>query len=396
VVTALKAALPTLIGAALALAFLPSLGMSLATAAEPAGVRGDASAQAEQTLDRMIGQMILVGFLGSSEKDAGAIAVRDELARGTVGGVLLFPDNIRSPAQLRSLTAFLAAANPELTPFIAVDQEGGLVQRLTRRNGHVYFPSARDVARNKKLNTPEGAFDLYKKMADGLQKSGINLNFGPVVDLNLNPGNTVIGRRKRSYGTDPKLVTTLAGAFISGHRDANIITSAKHFPGHGSSWSDSHKALPDISRSWREIELEPYANLSKAGLLDTVMIGHLYHPRFSDGEKMPASLSSRAVQELRGPIGYRGVIVSDDMEMGAIRGRFPFDEAIVKAVNAGIDILVFSNVKYRDPKLGDKVHAAIAAAARDGRIAPARIEEAYERIVLLKRRMMRHDLANTW
>lgn len=391
-------ALRVLTAAGLALAFLPSLGISLAIAAEPTGVRGDAPAQAGQALDRMIGQMILVGFLGSSEKDAGVIAVRDQLARGLVGGVLLFPDNIRSPAQLRSLTAFLAAANPELTPFIAVDQEGGLVQRLTRRNGHDYFPSARDVARNPKLNTPEGASALYQKMADGLAKSGINLNFGPVVDLNLNPGNTVIGRRKRSYGTDPKVVTTLAGAFIAAHRDANIITSAKHFPGHGSSWSDSHKALPDITRSWREIELEPYAGLSRAGLLDTVMIGHLYHPRFSDGEKMPASLSARAVQALRaqGEIGYRGVIVSDDMEMGAIRERFPFDEAIVKAVNAGIDILVFSNVKYRDPKLGEKVHAAIAAAVRDGRILPSRVEEAYERIVLLKRRMMRHDLADTW
>jgi beta-N-acetylhexosaminidase len=315
--------LRTLVAAGLALACAPILDaflpVGVAAAEPPAASSGEAegtaaqgdgssagalsslqkSAQAGDALDRMIGQMILVGFLGDSEKDAGVIAVRDQLARGIVGGVLLFPDNIRSPTQLRSLTAFLAAANPELTPFIAVDQEGGLVQRLTRRNGHVYFPSARDVARNPKLNTPEGAFVLYKKMADGLAKSGINLNFGPVVDLNVNPGNTVIGRRKRSYGSDPKIVSTLAGAFIAAHHEANIVTSAKHFPGHGSSWTDSHKSLPDISRSWRETELEPYVSLSKAGLLDMVMIGHLYHPRFSDGEKMPASLSGRAVHALR-------------------------------------------------------------------------------------------------
>jgi beta-N-acetylhexosaminidase len=194
------------------------------------------------------------------------------------------------------------------------------------------------------------------------------------------------------------MVTMLAGAFIAAHRDANVITAAKHFPGHGSSWSDSHKSLPDITKSWREVELDPYVGLNRSGLLDMVMLGHLYHPRFSDGEKVPASLSERAVRALRtkGYIGFQGVIVSDDMEMGAVRGRFDLDDTVVRAVNAGVDVLVFSNVKARDPKLGDKVHAAIAEAVREGRIAPQTIRQAYERIALLKRRMMRHDLADTW
>jgi beta-N-acetylhexosaminidase len=408
-----------LIAAGAALLCLSAAGMRISLAAEPQGRPGEGGSheaqraeaaragalaalrdesEAATELDRMIGQMILVGFLGSSQRDAGVIAVHDQLKRGTVGGVLLFPDNIRSPANLRALTTYLASANPTLAPFIAVDQEGGLVQRLSRRNGHAYFPAARKVARDSRLNSPEAAFDLYKRMADMLAKGGINLNFGPVVDLSINPGNSVVVRRKRSYGTDPKIVTMLAGAFIAAHRDANVITAAKHFPGHGSSWSDSHKSLPDITKSWREVELDPYVGLNRSGLLDMVMLGHLYHPRFSDGEKVPASLSERAVRALRtkGYIGFQGVIVSDDMEMGAVRGRFDLDDTVVRAVNAGVDVLVFSNVKARDPKLGDKVHAAIAEAVREGRIAPQTIRQAYERIALLKRRMMRHDLADTW
>ena len=132
-------------------------------------------------------------------------------------------------------------------PFIAVDQEGGLVQRLTRRNGFSNFPSARSVGRNPSYASPESVVRLYATMAEELADAGFNLNFGPVVDLNLNPANPVIGGRKRSFGADPTTVTMLARAFIIAHRDANIVTVAKHFPGHGSSHVDSHKALADVS-----------------------------------------------------------------------------------------------------------------------------------------------------
>ena len=356
------------------------------------------AAAADDLLYRMIGQMILVGFTGDNERDQGVMAVRTQLAQGTIGGVVLYPDNIRSVQQLRLLTAFLANAKSELVPLIAVDQEGGVVQRLTRRKGYVYFPSARDVARDPRLRTPDGARRLYGRMAQELARAGINLNFGPVVDLSLNPGNTVIVRRKRSYGSDPETVTALAGAFITAHREANVLTAAKHFPGHGSSWSDSHKALPDVSLSWRESELEPYRRLARDGLLDMVMVGHLYHPRFSDGEKLPASLSARAIDALRadGYIGFKGVVVSDDLEMGAVRESYSLADRVIKAVNAGTDLLVFSNVMSRDPDLGVKIHVIIADAVRDGRIPRARIEEAYGRIILLKRRLMQHDLAGTW
>jgi beta-N-acetylhexosaminidase len=358
----------------------------------------NAAEEDAQLLDSMIGQMIMVGFLGSDEKDAGVIAVREQLAAGTIGGVVLYPENIGAPEKLASLTAFLRNAKSSPVPFIAVDQEGGLVQRLTRRNGYSYFPSAFHVGRNPSFASEESAIRLYAGMAAELAKAGFNLNFGPVVDLNVNPGNPVIGQRGRSFGADPRTVTALARAFIIAHREAGIVTVAKHFPGHGSSHADSHKALADISKSWEEIELDPYRALAKDGLLDAVMIGHLYHPRFSDGEKVPASLSSRAVQALRDKddIGFDGVVVSDDLEMGAVREAYSIEERVIKAINAGTDLIVFSNITERDNELGPKLHQIVADAVRDGRISRVKIEKAYGKIRLLKRRLAAHDLPGKW
>lgn len=348
-------------------------------------------------LDAMIGQMLMVGFLGSSERDPGVVAVRDQLSKGIVGGVVLYPDNIGTTDALRALTAFLRNAKSSPRPFIAVDQEGGHVQRLTRQNGYRYFPSALSVGRNPSYASLDNAVKLYSTMAEQLAHAGFNLNFGPVVDLNLNPSNPVIGQRQRSYGADPAVVAMLARAFITAHREANIVTVAKHFPGHGSSRVDSHKSLADISGSWEESELEPYRILAKDGMLDAVMIGHLYHPRFSDGAKLPASLSGRAVKALRakGYIGFDGVVVSDDLEMGAV-SDYSLEERVVKAINAGTDLLVFSNVHLRDTELGPKLHAIIAEAVRDGRISRMRIEKAYGKIMLLKRRLAQKDLSGKW
>jgi beta-N-acetylhexosaminidase len=311
-----------------------------------------------------------------------------------IGGVVLYPENIRSPRQLRLLTAYLLNANSALVPFIAVDQEGGRVQRLTKGSGYKHYPSAQRMGRDVTL-TPEAARRIYGEMAKELASAGINVNFGPVVDLSVNPWNAVIARRKRSYGADPETVTSLARSFIAAHREANVATVAKHFPGHGSSWSDSHKSLPDISRSWRESELEPYVALSHDGLLDMVMVGHLYHPRFSDGDRLPSSLSAKAIDALRadGYVGYQGMVVTDDMEMGAVRDGYALEDRVVRALNAGVDLLVFSNVKSRDTELGTKLHGIIADAVRDGRVSRVRIEAAYKRIAALKRRLMTHDLA---
>ncbi len=193
-----------------------SLGMALTNPVIALDTEPKAPPEADAALlDAMIGQMIMVGFAGSSERDSGVMAVRDQLAKGVIGGVVLYPENIGPPEQLRALTAFLRNAKSAPVPFIAVDQEGGLVQRLTRRNGHSYFPSARSVGRNPSYASADSVERLYATMAAELAEAGFNLNFGPVVDLNLNPANPVIGQRERSFGADPNTVTALARAFIT-------------------------------------------------------------------------------------------------------------------------------------------------------------------------------------
>jgi beta-N-acetylhexosaminidase len=373
----------------------PATHRTVAALAATGSVPKSLGQREQEALGRMAGQMVLVGFEGAEPADSSVQAVRAQLANGTIGGVVLFPENIRSASQLRSLTSFLSASEAKLTPLIAVDQEGGVVQRLGHHNGHTDFPAAETVGRDPKLSTPDAAERLYGRMAQELAKAGFNVNFGPVVDLAINPWNRVIVKRNRSYGSDPEAVTKLARAFVAAHRKANILTSAKHFPGHGSSLGDSHKVLPDLTRTWRDVELRPYTDLAKAKMLDMVMVGHLYHPRFSDGDKLPASLSSRAIAALRDKkqIGFKGVVVSDDMEMGAVWDPHSIDENVVKAVNAGVDLLIFSNVKSRDPELGVKIRDVLVAAVRDGRISHVRLAEAYGRIVRMKRRLLNRNLA---
>ena len=345
-------------------------------------------------VEAMIGQMILAGFPGQRPQDLGVAAAREQLAQGLIGGVVLYPENIRSPEQLKTLTAYLREARSAPQPFIAVDQEGGIVQRLSPLNGHKAYPSAQSVGKNPSFAEPEAARALYADLARELAEAGFNFNLGPVVDLELNPDNPVIAARKRSFSADARTVTMLARAFILAHREANIATVAKHFPGHGSSKVDSHKGLADVTETWRNVELEPYRLLAKDGLLDAVMLGHLYHPGFSDGGKLPASLSAKAVRFLRGrKIGFDGVVVSDDLEMLGVAEDYSLDERLVKAINSGTDIVLVANVESQDPELGRKVHAIIADAVRDGRISRARIEQAHKRIIQLKRRLAEKSLA---
>jgi len=287
-----------------------------------------------------------------------------------------------------------ARSNPR--PFIAVDQEGGSVQRLNRWNGYKWFSSAAHVGSNPSYAEPEAVERFYGEMATALAETGFNMNLGPVVDLNTNRWNPVIGARGRSFGTDPDTVTSRAASFIKAHRAANVATVAKHFPGHGSSRTDSHKRLPDISATWREVELEPYRRLAAQGLLDAVMIGHLYHPRFSDLEQRSSSLSVKAVQALRNEnwLDFDGVIVSDDLEMGAV-SDFSREELAVAAIKAGTDIVVFSNIEESDSQLGVKLHNAVVNAVRDGTLSRIRLAQSYERVMQLKQRLQNKTLAAT-
>ena len=363
--------------------YLRALAIPFLVLATLAALPSAAYARAHN-LDAMIGQMLLVGFHGTAPGNKTVRRITKQIANGQIGGVILMDRNIRSAAQVRAMNAKFLNTGYPLTPIISVDQEGGRVQRLSRRKGFRGFPTAQTIAR---LYTPERARRIYKTMAQELASAGFNLNFGPVVDLNLNRRNPIIGRLGRSFGDDPKRVAAYARAFVSAHRDANVLTSLKHFPGHGSSFTDSHKGFVDLTKTWKEIELEPYRILARENAIDTIMVGHLYHPALSGDQRLPATLTRKAIEGwIRKKIGFQGVVITDDLEMAAIRKYHNLRTTLIKAVQSGNDILMFSS-SGTDPKFVPMVTRILRNAVLDGTIRRARIEQAYARITAMKQRL---------
>jgi len=345
-----------------------------------------APAQA-QTLEQMAGQMIVVGFQGSDAADKSVKALAAEIAAGDVGGVMYLKTNVKSLKAVKAMNEAFRAAAPDLPPFITLDQEGGAVERLTADVGFKELPNAEAVAARL---SPEEAETLYAGMAREVAALGFTVNFGPVADLNVNPKNQVISKFGRAFGKSAATVTAYDKAFIAGHHAAGLVTSLKHFPGHGSSTADSHDGFVDISRTWSASELEPYRALIADGYADMVMIGHLYHDAYagSGTVKLPASLSPEWVDGvLRTELGFKGVVISDDLEMGAIRKLFDLHDTVVRAVNAGVDVLLFSNTAAYSPGLADTVRAILVAEAESDAAFRARIEASYARIVALKARI---------
>jgi len=339
-----------------------------------------------QSLEEMAGQMILVGFQGDSAGDASVEAVRDEIAAGEIGGVMYLRTNVASLDAVKEMNAAFRAASPDLPPFITLDQEGGSVERLTGEVGFSELPNAATIAAS---NSPQAAEAIYADLAQRIAALGFNVNFGPVADLNLNPNNQIIARYGRAFSSDPGAVTAYDAAFIEAHRSAGLLTSLKHFPGHGSSTADSHEGFVDITGTWQQSELEPYRALIAAGYDEMVMVGHLYHADYSGGvEGLPASLTPEWITGvLRNELGFRGVVISDDLEMGAIREHFSLEETVTSAVRAGMDILLFSNTSNPRASLADEIRAILVAEAEADPAFAARIEESYGRVVALKRRI---------
>lgn len=337
------------------------------------------------SLDAMIGQMLMVGFRGTGTDSEWVRTLCQQVANGSVGGVFFLKRNIKSKAQVEKLTRIFADANRELPPFISVDQEGGKVQRLGTFNGFSAFPSAAEVARQHGV---AGAAKIYRRMADQLRGAGFNLNLGPVLDMSVNRANPVIAKLERSYGSDPAKVTAFARSFVEAHRAAGVLTAVKHYPGHGNSTKDSHLGFVDISKTWVPAELEPYRAMHRAGAVDMVMVGHLYHRDFADGERTPATLSRKAVSlRLRGDLGDDMVVITDDMEMAAIRKLYVTGAAILQAIEAGNDILLFSQTKAESRSFPERFTAIVKAAIADGRLSRERIAASYRRIHRLKQRL---------
>ena len=335
----------------------------------------------EPTLSDMAGQMIIMGFIGSEPTQPGIRGLINEAAANRIGGIILFANNVKSPAQLRRLNGAFKRAAPG--PFmVAVDQEGGAVQRLTAKKGFVSTPSAADIARK---NSVAEAERLYARMAQNLASAGVTANLAPVVDLNINPANRVIGRVGRSYSADPAVVERYARAFVRAHRASGIATALKHFPGHGSSAGDTHKGFVDVTDTWSRRELAPFQSLVRSGDADMVMVAHVAL-QTGGGERLPSTLSPAVVEGLlRRDVGFDGVAMSDDLEMAAIRREHSRGEAAVRSLRAGVDLLVFAAHGSDPAPVAREIHTALVRAAEADPALRSRLRQAYDRAVRLKR-----------
>ena len=343
----------------------------------------------EVNLEEKIGQMLLVGFRGLKINDNSRIV--QDIKKFHLGGVILFDydnalkkrrRNIDSPKQVKKLVKDLQDAS-QTSLFIAIDQEGGQVRRLRDKFG---FSKTHSAEYFGKKNKPELTYDYADKMAKTLTKLGINLNFAPVVDLNINPKNPIIGKYHRSFSKNPHVVTRHASEFILAHHKNSVLCAIKHFPGHGSSTKDSHLGIVDVTKTWKETELQPYRNLIQEGVVDAIMVAHVFNKNFD--KQYPATLSKQIVDiELRQKLNNNGVVISDDMQMKAITKKYNFKTAIEKVIEAGIDIIVIGNNIDYDKKIVKKTVNIIKNLINNGKITEERIEQSYNRIIALKRKI---------
>ncbi len=298
----------------------------------------------ERELRSDIGQMLLVGFRGTVLADTSHI-VRDIRDYG-IGGVILFeydapshsrPRNIVSPAQLRQLCGDLQALSPEKL-LIGIDQEGGRVTRLKSQYGFPAFASAQKTARDG-----NDSVRYYAALtAATLHDLGINLNFAPCVDVNVNPACPVIGKLERSFSKDSRRVAECAAIWVDEQQRAGVTACLKHFPGHGSSKADTHLGLADVSDTWLPAELDPYRTLIADGGIRMVMTTHVFNAQIDS--LLPATLSYATLTALlRDSLRFDGVIITDDLAMGAMTQQYEYADILRLTILAGADLLCLSN-----------------------------------------------------
>jgi len=341
----------------------------------------------DYALKQKIGQMLIVGFRGTDIDRNSYISKAMNVLN--LGGVVLFDKdnpssgtitrNITGVEQTKKLVSDLKKYSPSPL-FIAIDAEGGYVNRLKEKYGFTYIPSAQEMGKGTVEETKNQANILGQE----LSYFGINMDFAPVVDVNVNPLNPIIGDLERSFSEDPQKVYEHASSFIDGLHQNNIITSIKHFPGHGSSTSDSHLGIVDVTNTYKQEELIPYQKLIDAGYSDIVMTAHIINTNIDP--VYPATLSPLFIKNiLRDQLKFNGVIISDDMQMGAIVNNYGFEDAIIRAVNAGCDMLGLSNngTTYDEKAPYDAVDI-IYKAVKKGQISEQQINDSYNRIQALK------------
>lgn len=280
------------------------------------------------------GQFVISGIKGTSLSPEETEAIRDE----KIGGIILFTHNFEDPSQLAELVNSIQKLRDEYPLFISADQEGGRVMRFKKH--FTQFPAMMDLAR---MDSPKLVFEIHQVMAKEMSACGINLTYSPTCDILTNPENKVIG--DRAYGTDAVTVEKYISAAIRGLQTNGVLACAKHFPGHGDTSKDSHFDLPLVKTSLallREREMIPFVKASKSRV-EFMMMAHLLVDAIDD--KLPTSLSPKAYDFLRQETKFSKIVITDDMEMKAVADRFTTEEAALKAITAGADILVYKTME---------------------------------------------------
>ncbi|MDD2894446.1 MAG: glycoside hydrolase family 3 N-terminal domain-containing protein [Aliarcobacter sp.] len=314
----------------------------------------------KEQIEKMISKMVVLGFNGET------VNSNDEVYKNIkagLGGVILFDKdpndkkkvkNVRNKEQLSRLTSSLQAISKQKL-LISIDQEGGIVQRLKSSDGFVNTPKAIDVAQKGESFAKEA----YGLLAKDLKQSGINADFAPVVDLAINKENKVIVTRGRSFGESSKDVIKYSSIFVDELKKQKIISVLKHFPGHGSSLSDSHLGFVDISNTWSPKELEPYKYFIQNNRVDMIMTAHVYNKNLD--KNYPATLSTEInTKLLRNKLGYEGVLISDDLQMQAISKHYDLKETLTLAINSGVNMLLFANQLAKPISLKEIVNTVYA------------------------------------
>ena len=337
-------------------------------------------------LERELGALFLVGFQGT---EAGGNAdLARLLCERRVGGVLLLGRNIVDADQLTRLTDGIRAQSAACTSrklFVAVDAEGGNVMRLAPKLGWAATLSAQELGETNDFVLTERE---ARRIGAMLRAVGINWDLAPVVDVGRNPANPVIVGAARSFGADPRQVAGHARAFVQGLRVEGVLTTLKHFPGHGSSFDDTHLGFTDVTETAApDLELAPYRALIAEGFVDSVMTAHVFNRRLD--ARYPATLSRATLSGLlRGDLGFQGPIVSDDLRMGAIERQYGIAEAAVVALDAGVDVLLIVDDRLPDGGSASELAlATITRALKDGALDPGRVEAAVERVRAFRSRL---------
>ena len=330
------------------------------------------------TLEELIGSTLVVGLPGTSLTDGTAAHLRTIHA----GGFIPFARNFESLEQFRALLSTLnGTCGRDL--LVMVDHEGGRVVRFS--SGVTYFPDARTVGETQ---PPEAACRQGEIEAEELRALGVHVNLAPCVDVLVDGSDPVIG--SRSYGSDPQRVAAFGTARIRGLQRRGVAACAKHFPGLGAVPKDPHRQLPTVPLDWeamRGIHLVPFRAAIDAGV-ETIMSSHVCYPKLDPDATTPATFSKRVIHDLlRTEFGFRGLILSDDLEMGALRELGSIGEAAVRAVEAGHDVLLICS----EMALQRQVFEALREAYRTGRLSVAALAQRAEQIRRFQTRFSRRS-----